>query len=214
MRRGLCILVWVGVREDVAKELQCDRVELRDRQAPHARHQGRSCVGFSETMHARPCATPTRLRWLTARGREGEEKPLPHRLGPRRAVPAGAREGERARIAAATLAFMRQIRVCYPARRRIYWIQDNLSANWTPDIRTFAAAHKIELTPTARKRSTRDHPLHEGACVPDSRARVAEIGEFHYDLGWAVAGIGKQPIVRVARESLVLSAPRSEPRPP
>ena len=33
----------------------------------------------------------------------------------------------------------------YPARRRIYWIQDNLSANWTPDIRAFAAAHRIEL---------------------------------------------------------------------
>jgi hypothetical protein len=39
------------------------------------------------------------------------------------------------------LAFMRRIRACYPARRRIYWIQDNRSANWTPDIRTFAAVH-------------------------------------------------------------------------
>jgi transposase len=46
------------------------------------------------------------------------------------------------------LCFMTQIRVCYPARLRIYWIQDNLSANWTPDIRTYAAAHKIELVPT------------------------------------------------------------------
>ena len=46
------------------------------------------------------------------------------------------------------LAFMRQIRGCYPARRRIYWIQDNLSANWTPDIRDYAATHKIELVPT------------------------------------------------------------------
>jgi transposase len=46
------------------------------------------------------------------------------------------------------LAFMRQIRCCYPARLRIYWIQDNLSANWTPDIRVFAAANKIELVPT------------------------------------------------------------------
>ena len=46
------------------------------------------------------------------------------------------------------LAFMRQIRACYPARLRLYWIQDNLSANWTPDIRTFAATHKIELVPT------------------------------------------------------------------
>ena len=39
------------------------------------------------------------------------------------------------------LAFMTQIRASYPARLRIYWIQDNLSANWTPDIRTFAAGH-------------------------------------------------------------------------
>jgi hypothetical protein len=29
-----------------------------------------------------------------------------------------------------------------------YWIQDNLSANWTPDIRAFAAANRIELVPT------------------------------------------------------------------
>ena len=46
------------------------------------------------------------------------------------------------------LSFMRQIRLCYPARRRIYWIQDNLSANWTPEIRGFAAKSKIELVPT------------------------------------------------------------------
>jgi transposase len=46
------------------------------------------------------------------------------------------------------LAFMTQIRACYPARLRIYWIQDNLSANWTPDIRTYAAANKIELVAT------------------------------------------------------------------
>jgi hypothetical protein len=46
------------------------------------------------------------------------------------------------------LAFMRQIGACYPSRRRIYWIQDNLSANWTPDIRTFADDHNVELVPT------------------------------------------------------------------
>ena len=46
------------------------------------------------------------------------------------------------------LAFMAQIRNCYPARQRIYWIQDNLSANWTPDIRTFAANNRITLVPT------------------------------------------------------------------
>jgi transposase len=46
------------------------------------------------------------------------------------------------------LAFMAQIRACYRSRQRIYWIQDNLSANWIPDIRTFAANHRIELVPT------------------------------------------------------------------
>ncbi len=46
------------------------------------------------------------------------------------------------------LTFMRQIRLAYPARRRIYWIQDNLSANWVPPIRAFAAVNKIELVPT------------------------------------------------------------------
>jgi transposase len=46
------------------------------------------------------------------------------------------------------LAFMRTIRLCYPARQRIYWIQDNLSANWTPDIRAFADANRMQLVPT------------------------------------------------------------------
>jgi transposase len=46
------------------------------------------------------------------------------------------------------LAFMAQIRAAIPTRRRIYWIQDNLSANWTPDIRAFAAANRVELVAT------------------------------------------------------------------
>ncbi len=44
--------------------------------------------------------------------------------------------------------FMRQIRLCYPSGVTIYWIQDNLSANWTPEIREFAADNRIELVPT------------------------------------------------------------------
>jgi len=46
------------------------------------------------------------------------------------------------------LGFMRTIRLVYPARPRLYWIQDNLSANWTSEIRAFAANNKIELVPT------------------------------------------------------------------
>jgi transposase len=47
-----------------------------------------------------------------------------------------------------TLTFMRQIRLAYPARIRIYWIQDGLSSHWTPAIRAFADGHNIELVPT------------------------------------------------------------------
>jgi transposase len=43
---------------------------------------------------------------------------------------------------------MKQIRLAYPRRIRIYWIQDGLSSHWTPEIRTYAAANKIELVPT------------------------------------------------------------------
>ena len=50
--------------------------------------------------------------------------------------------------ATCSVGFMRTIRLVYPARHKLYWIQDNLSANWTPDIRAFAAANKIELVPT------------------------------------------------------------------
>ena len=46
------------------------------------------------------------------------------------------------------LAFLRPIRACYPGRRQLYWIPDNLSANCTPEIRAFAAANRIELVAT------------------------------------------------------------------
>ena len=46
------------------------------------------------------------------------------------------------------LGFLRTIRMVCPARQKLYWIQDNLSANWTADIRAFAASNKIELVPT------------------------------------------------------------------
>jgi transposase len=47
-----------------------------------------------------------------------------------------------------TLTFMRQIRLAYPHRLRLYWIQDGLSSHWTPAIRAFAEANNIELVPT------------------------------------------------------------------
>lgn len=47
-----------------------------------------------------------------------------------------------------TLTFMRQIRLAYPRRLRLYWIQDGLSSHWTPAIRAYAEANNIELVPT------------------------------------------------------------------
>jgi transposase len=55
---------------------------------------------------------------------------------------------KRRRAGTDNLAFLTQIRGCYPERLRIYWIQDNLSANWTPDIRQYAALNNVELVPT------------------------------------------------------------------
>src|SRR5437870_4201605 len=52
------------------------------------------------------------------------------------------------RNGASTLTFMRQIRLAYPSRIRIHWIQDGLSSHWTPAIRAYAEANNIELVPT------------------------------------------------------------------
>jgi transposase len=52
------------------------------------------------------------------------------------------------RDGASTLAFMKQIRLAYPRRLRLYWIQDGLSCHWTPAIREYAAANNIELVAT------------------------------------------------------------------
>jgi transposase len=43
---------------------------------------------------------------------------------------------------------MKQIRLAYPSRIRIYWIQDGLSSHWTPAIRAWAAVNNVELVPT------------------------------------------------------------------
>jgi transposase len=52
------------------------------------------------------------------------------------------------RNGASTLTFMQTIRLAYPRRIRIYWIQDGLSCHWTPAIRTYAEQNNIELVPT------------------------------------------------------------------
>jgi transposase len=52
------------------------------------------------------------------------------------------------RNGASTLTFMKTIRLAYPRRIRIYWIQDGLSSHWTPAIRAYADANNMELVPT------------------------------------------------------------------
>jgi len=52
------------------------------------------------------------------------------------------------RDGASTLVFMKQIRLAYPRRVRLHWIQDNLSCHWTPAIRAWAAESNVELVPT------------------------------------------------------------------
>jgi len=52
------------------------------------------------------------------------------------------------RNGASTLTFIKAIRLAYPKRIRIHWIQDGLSSHWTPAIRAYAAANNIELVPT------------------------------------------------------------------
>jgi transposase len=47
-----------------------------------------------------------------------------------------------------TLTFLQMIRLAYPRRLRIYWIQDGLSCHWTPAIRAYAERNNIELVPT------------------------------------------------------------------
>ena len=47
-----------------------------------------------------------------------------------------------------TLTFMKMIRLAYPRRLRLFWIQDGLSCHWTPAIRAYAEANNIELVPT------------------------------------------------------------------
>ena len=59
-----------------------------------------------------------------------------------------------------TLVFMQQIRLAYPRRLRLYWIQDNLSCHWTPAIRAWRPQQRRAVTtrpacpaPTNRARS-------------------------------------------------------------
>src|SRR3954453_14964007 len=101
------------------------------------------------------CGRPPAPRWAR-RGRPERQRATYHkRHGTRYVFGAYDLHEDRLRVRLRrrrrgrdNLAFMAPIRGAIPARRLIYWIQDVLSANWTPDIRAYAAAHRIELVPT------------------------------------------------------------------
>jgi hypothetical protein len=64
--------------------------------------------------------------------------------GPKRG---GVRDGSPVKTAV-LMSGQRARSVSPPARQKIYWIQDNLSANWTADIRAFADPNWIKLVAT------------------------------------------------------------------
>jgi DDE superfamily endonuclease len=84
--------------------------------------------------YARPTTANTGIRYIFA-ALDVHRDRLYARMRPRRAGPD-------------VLGYMHTIRLCYPARQKLYWIQDNLSANWTPHIRAYATANEIELVAT------------------------------------------------------------------
>jgi hypothetical protein len=51
------------------------------------------------------------------------------------------------------LEFLKDQRSKYPVDERVYMIQDNLNAHWTPDIRKWASDSKVTLVPTATNAS-------------------------------------------------------------
>jgi DDE superfamily endonuclease len=53
-----------------------------------------------------------------------------------------------AKTSGEVLAFYQAVRRRYPADRRIYLVNDNLSLHWTPSIRAWASEHNVELVPT------------------------------------------------------------------
>lgn len=54
--------------------------------------------------------------------------------------------------AATWVRFLRYVRAWYPRRHRVYLIQDNLSAHWTPAVRWEARRLRITLVPNAHGR--------------------------------------------------------------
>jgi transposase len=88
------------------------------------------------------------------------------------------------------LTFMKTIRLAYPRRVRIYWIQDNLSCHWTPAIREWAEANNVELVPPPPHASYQNR----NACHPGA------IGEFVWKnadyLDWDSFGLATAAHIR------------------
>lgn len=66
--------------------------------------------------------------------------------------------------------FMKTIRLAYPRRLRLYWIQDNLSCHWTKEIRDYAADKQHRTRPYAHLRQLPE-PDRERLLQPDRRVR-------------------------------------------
>jgi hypothetical protein len=79
------------------------------------------------------------------------------------------------------LAFYKYIRRRYPDHLRIYLVNDNLSLHWTPQIRTWAESHNVELvaTPTSASHFNRIEchfqPLREFVLNASDYASHAEV---------------------------------------
>jgi len=80
------------------------------------------------------------------------------------------------------LAFYKYIRRRYPDRAGIYLVNDNLSLQWTPQIRAWAAAHNVELVPTPTSASHLNRiechfrPLREFVLNASDYTSHAEVG--------------------------------------
>src|SRR5438105_4860528 len=100
-------------------------------------------MGSSRCALVSGAGDPAGSRLTMSNGLSRSPVPDPTRSGCR--TPLGARPR---RNGASTLTFIKAIRLAYPKRIRIHWIQDGLSSHWTPAIRAYAAANNIELVPT------------------------------------------------------------------
>ena len=116
-----------------------------------------------------------------------------------------------------TLAALKSIRAARPDGAPIYVIEDNLSANTTPAIRTWAAAHKVELclTPTnaswANPIEAQFGPLRQFTMAnSDYPNHLALARDLHVHLRWRNASARHPDVIAVQRRECARARVRSE----